>query len=95
MGVGGSDRKSPEFGVLSGDRLSDVQGARPQILSLVLLYEIHTVYRFPGIGDFLSYVRLVTPKQTSGNVHLKWVFSEVVLGMLTIAKTPTPAISSA
>ena len=54
-----------------------------KILSLVLLYEIHTLDRFPSVGDFLSYARLITPKQTSdgkvtghgggkiGNVHLK------------------------
>jgi transposase len=65
-----------------------------KILSLVLLYEIHTIERFPTVGDFLSYARLVTPKQTSdgkvtghggakiGNVHLKWAFSESVLWML-------------
>ena len=65
-----------------------------KILSLVLLYEIHTIDRFPSVGDFLSYSRLVTPKQTSdgkvtgqggakiGNVHLKWAFSEAVLWML-------------
>jgi transposase len=65
-----------------------------KILSLVLLYEIHTIERFPTVGDFLSYARLVTPKQTSdgkvtghggakiGNVHLKWAFSEAVLWML-------------
>ena len=65
-----------------------------KILSLVLLYEIHTIDRFPSVGDFLSYARLVTPKQTSdgkvtghsgakiGNVHLKWAFSESVLWML-------------
>jgi len=65
-----------------------------KILSLVLLYEIHTTDRFPSVGDFLSYARLVTPKQTSdgkvtghsgakiGNVHLKWAFSEAVLWML-------------
>jgi transposase len=65
-----------------------------KILSLVLLYEIHSIDRFPSVGDFLSYSRLVTPKQTSdgkvtgqsgskiGNVHLKWAFSEAVLWML-------------
>jgi transposase len=65
-----------------------------KILSVVLLYEIHTIERFPSVGDFLSYARLVTPKQTSdgkvtghggakiGNVHLKWAFSEAVLWML-------------
>ncbi len=65
-----------------------------KILSLVLLYEIHTLDRFPSVGDFLSSARLVMPKQTSdgkvtghggakiGNVHLKWAFSEAVLWML-------------
>ena len=60
----------------------------------MLLYEIHTIDRFPSVGDFLSYARLVSPKQTSdgkvtgqggakiGNVHLKWAFSEAVLWML-------------
>jgi transposase len=59
-----------------------------------MLYEIHIIDRFPSVGDFLSYARLVTPKQTSdgkvtghggakiGNVHLKWAFSEAVLWML-------------
>jgi transposase len=41
------------------------------LLSLVLLYEIHKIDRFPTAGDFLSYARLVTPKQTSdGQVRL-------------------------
>jgi transposase len=65
-----------------------------KLLSLVLLYEIHTIDRFPSAGDLLSYARLVTPKQTSdgkvtghsggkiGNAHLKWAFSEAVLWML-------------
>ena len=65
-----------------------------KILSLVLLYEIHTIDRFPSVGDFLLYARLVTPKHTSdgkvtghsgakiGNPHLKWGFSEAMLMML-------------
>ncbi len=64
------------------------------LLSLVLLYEIHTIDRFASVGDFLSYARLVTPKQISdgkvtghggakmGNAHLKWAFSEAALMML-------------
>lgn len=64
------------------------------LLSLVLLYEIHAIDRFPAVGDFLSYARLVTPKQISdgkitgrggakiGNAHLKWAFSEAALMML-------------
>lgn len=65
-----------------------------KLLSLVLLYEIHTIDRFATVGDFLSYARLVTPKHTSdgkvtghsgakiGNSHLKWAFSEAVPMML-------------
>jgi hypothetical protein len=57
------------------------------ILSLVLLYEFDTIDRFASVADFLSYARLVTPRQTSdgkvtghgggkiGNVHLKWAYS--------------------
>ena len=64
------------------------------LLSLVLLYEMHTIDRFATVGDFLSYARLVTPKHTSdgkvtghsgakiGNPHLKWAFSEAVLMMM-------------
>lgn len=65
-----------------------------KLLSLMLLYEIHNIDRFPTVGDFLSYARLVTPKQISdgkitgqggakiGNAHLKWAFSEAALMML-------------
>ena len=65
-----------------------------KLLSLMLLYEIHNINRFPTVGDFLSYARLVTPKQISdgkitgqggakiGNAHLKWAFSEAALMML-------------
>jgi len=77
----------------SCDRLQTIPGIG-KILSLVLLYEIHSIERFPRVGDFLSYARLVTPKQTSdgkvtghsgakiGNAHLKWAFSEAALMML-------------
>ena len=66
------------------------------ILSLVLLYEIHTIGRFASVGDFLSYARLVTPRHTSdgkvtggggakiGNAHLKWAFSEAVPAMIRV-----------
>ena len=36
-----------------------------KLLSLVLLYEIHTIDRFASVGDLLSYARLVTPKHIS------------------------------
>ena len=57
-------------------------------LSLVILYEIHDIGRFPTVGDFASYARLVKCAKESagkrlgssgrkiGNVHLKWAFSE-------------------
>ena len=53
---------------------------------MTMLYEIHTINRFPKVGDFLSYCRLVKGSHTSagspgkkiGNAHLKWAFSEAV-----------------
>ena len=59
-----------------------------KILSLVLLYEIHDIGRFPRVQDFVSYARLVKCSKESagkrvgtsgkkiGNAHLKWAFSE-------------------
>jgi len=59
-----------------------------KILSLVILYEIHNISRFPRVQDFSSYSRLVKCSRESagkkhgygnskiGNVHLKWAFSE-------------------
>jgi transposase len=61
------------------------------ILSLVLLYEIHDIERFPRVQDYVSYCRLVTcAKQSAGkrygtsgtkigNAYLKWAFSEVAV----------------
>jgi transposase len=60
-------------------------------LSLVLLYEIHDIARFPRVQDFLSYCRLVKCTKESagkrygtsgtkiGNAHLKWAFSEAAV----------------
>src|SRR5213594_5096235 len=62
-----------------------------KILSLVLLYEIHDIKRFPRVQDFASYCRLVTCARESagkrsgtsgakiGNAHLKWAFSEAAV----------------
>jgi transposase len=59
-----------------------------KILSLVLLYEIHDIDRFPRVQDFASYGRLVkcakesagkrlgTSGKKIGNAYLKWAFSE-------------------
>jgi transposase len=59
-----------------------------KILSLVLLYDIHQIERFPSVQDFASYCRLVTCAKESGgkrlgtsgkkigNAHLKWAFAE-------------------
>jgi transposase len=59
-----------------------------KILSLVLLYEIHRIERFPSVQDFASYCRLVKCSKESGgkrfgtsgtkigNAHLQWAFGE-------------------
>ena len=61
------------------------------ILTLVLLYEIEDINRFPRVQEFLSYARLVKCQKASagkvlghsgkkiGNVHLKWAFSEAAV----------------
>jgi len=62
-----------------------------EILSLVLLYEIHAIDRFPRVQDFVSYCRLVKcPRESAGkrygtsgakigNAYLKWTFSEAAV----------------
>jgi transposase len=62
-----------------------------EILSLVLLYEIHDIQRFPRVKDVVSYCRLVTCTRESagkrdgtsgtkiGNAALKWAFSEAAV----------------
>jgi len=62
-----------------------------KVLSLVILYEIHDVHRFPRVQDFASYARLVKCAKESaakhhsgsgqkiGNAHLKWAFSEAAV----------------
>ena len=59
-----------------------------KILALTILYEIGDIARFPKVGNFISYARLVkcahesAGKRTSGrnnkigNAHLKWAFGE-------------------
>jgi transposase len=62
-----------------------------KILSLVLLYEIHQIDRFPRVQEFASYCRLVKCAKESagkrsgtagtkiGHAHLKWAFSEAAV----------------
>jgi transposase len=62
-----------------------------KILSLVLLYEIHDIQRFPRVQDVVSYCRLVKCAKESagkrygtagakiGNAYLKWAFSEAAV----------------
>ena len=66
--------------------LRTVPGIGP-ILGLVMLYEIDDIRRFPEVGNFLSYCRLVRCVHESagkvkgvggrkiGNAHLKWAFA--------------------
>jgi len=61
------------------------------ILSLVLLYEIHDIERFPRVQDFVSYCRLVKCQRESagkvkgtggariGNPYLRWAFGEAAV----------------
>lgn len=70
--------------------LRTVPGIGP-ILSLLILYEIHHIGRFPQVGNFISYARLVKcPHESAGkrvkgghnkigNAHLKWAFSEAAV----------------
>ena len=65
-----------------------------RILGLTVLYEIHTIDRFPRVQDFSSYARLVkAPKESAGkrlgtggakigNAHLKWAYSEAAVCFL-------------
>jgi len=73
--------------------LRTVPGIGP-ILGLVMLYEVDTIKRFPEVGNFLSYARLVACTHQSagkikgvggrkiGNAQLKWAFSEAASLML-------------
>jgi len=70
-------------------RLQSVPGIG-KVLALIMMYEIHDIGRFPTVGQFLSYARLVrcshesggkvkgSPNRKIGNAHLKWAFSEAV-----------------
>ena len=61
------------------------------MLSVVLLYAIHDIARFPRVQDVLSSCRLVTCTKASagkrygtsgtqiGNAHLTWAFSEAAV----------------
>ncbi len=77
--------------------LQTIPGVGP-ILSLTMLYELHTIERFPRVGHFLSYARLVKSQKSSagkvmgtsgskiGNAHLKWAYSEAAV--LFLQKNP-------
>lgn len=68
-----------------------------RVLALTILYEIHDIARFPTVGDFASYSRLVKCQHSSngknlgtggakiGNAYLKWAFSEAAV--LFVAKS--------
>ena len=62
-----------------------------KIISMVILYEIYDIKRFPTVQKFASYARLIKCKAESakksygtsgakiGNAHLKWAFSEAAV----------------
>ncbi|MDW7681921.1 MAG: transposase, partial [bacterium] len=61
------------------------------ILALTVLYEMHTVYRFPSVQNFSSYCRVLRCERTSngkatgagnskiGNPYLKWAFDQIII----------------
>ena len=61
------------------------------ILALTILYEMHTVDRFPSVQNFSSYCRVVRCERTSngkstgggnakiGNPYLKWAFNQIII----------------
>jgi Transposase IS116/IS110/IS902 family len=71
-------------------RLQSVPGIG-KLVSLVRLYEIHDITRFPRVQDFLSYCRLVKCAKESagkrdgttgtkiGHAYLTWAFSEAAV----------------
>lgn len=73
--------------------LRTIPGVGP-ILSMVMLYEVQDIERFRGIGEFVSYARLVACAHESdgkklgsggrkiGNSHLKWAFGEAAALMI-------------
>jgi transposase len=75
-----------------------------KILSLVILYEIHDIRRFPTQQKFCSYARLIRPIKESagkrvgvgngkqGNAYLKWAFTEAVVLFLRETRELTPYI---
>jgi transposase len=77
----------PEHDPVAVHLLRSIPGVG-KTLALVILYEIHDITRFPAVGNFISYARLVKcPHESAGkrvkgthnkigNVHLKWAFSE-------------------
>lgn len=71
-------------------RLQSIPGVG-QTLSLVMLYEIEDIRRFPTVQNFSSYARLIRPVKESdgkwagkankkiGNHHLKWAIKEATI----------------
>ena len=71
-------------------RLKSINGVG-DILSLVILYEIHDINRFERVQDFVSYCRLVKCQRESagkiygtagariGNAYLRWAFGEAAV----------------
>jgi transposase len=70
--------------------LRSIPGIGP-VLALTILYEVGDIERFPKVGNFISYSRLVKCAHESagkrskgghnkiGNAHLKWAFSEAAV----------------
>jgi transposase len=75
-----------------------------KIISLVILYEVQDITRFPTPQKFVSYARLIRPVKESagkrtgpangkiGNAYVKWAFSEAVVLFLRETREAQPYI---
>ena len=75
-------------------RLRSVPGIG-KILALVILYEIHDIHRFPTVGDFVSYSRLVKCSKESAGKRLgssgaKTCSELIELSATSISSGPSP-----
>lgn len=75
-----------------------------KILSLVILYEVQDIHRFPRPQQCVSYARVIRPVKESGgkrtgtangkigNAYVKWAFAEAVVLFLRETREAQPSI---
>lgn len=83
-------KQAAKFDLESITLLQSINGVGT-ILSMVILYEIHSIDRFDSVQDFASYCRLIKCQRESagknygtagakiGNAYLRWAFGEAAI----------------